>query len=91
MGYVILLWHSLSLPYNYFEVSCPVVNIVRRLLLVLVPISKVILDQELVQSEPMSYPRNPNVLLFVFLFFLFNVPVNNFSVMLGRIHRFLGI
>ena len=25
------------------------------------------------------------------LFFLFNVPVNNFSVMLGRSHRFLGI
>ena len=21
MGYVILLWHSLSLPYNYFEIS----------------------------------------------------------------------
>ena len=23
MGYVILLWHSLSLPYNYFDVCCP--------------------------------------------------------------------
>ena len=22
MGYVILLWHSLSLPYNYFDASC---------------------------------------------------------------------
>ena len=22
MGYVILLWHSLSLPYNYFETTC---------------------------------------------------------------------
>ena len=24
MGYVILLWHSLSLPYNYFKVSTAV-------------------------------------------------------------------
>ena len=22
MGYVILLWHSLGLPYNYIEVNC---------------------------------------------------------------------
>ena len=42
MGYVILLWHSLSLPYNYFVL-------------------------------------------------MLNVPVNNFSVMLGRSHHFLGI
>ena len=24
MGYVILLWHSLSLPYNYFSKGCEV-------------------------------------------------------------------
>ena len=22
MGYVILLWHSLSLPYNYYAINC---------------------------------------------------------------------
>ena len=26
MGYVILLWHSLSIPYNYFELEAPMIN-----------------------------------------------------------------
>ena len=29
MGYVILLWHSLSLPYNYFDQSKAVVGVDR--------------------------------------------------------------
>ena len=34
---------------------------------------------------------NQNNRSFRFVSFLFNVPVNNFSVMSGRSHRFLGI
>ena len=26
MGYVILLWHSLSLPYNYFDIAFPKIS-----------------------------------------------------------------
>ena len=26
MGYVILLWHSLSLPYNYFKICSAIIN-----------------------------------------------------------------
>ena len=54
---------------------------------ILLQSKKISNDQEPTQSYPISCPQNQKGNLFVLRF---NVPVNNFSVMSGRSHRFLG-
>ena len=63
MGYVILLWHSLSLPYNYLVISCS--SFENGILVLIVPVPGHCL------LFPFSYKRCVVQLFILYIVWLF--------------------